>query len=96
MYDKGNGPTARIIQRALSAPGGLIRWREAEAEYVSSSEAARRHARRGENNHHIWLKAIFDRHFVKVEGVDGHYVLRNYTLPGYPDYSGDWDDLNAV
>lgn len=80
MVDNTMGPTRAVVEYARAEPGGVIRWREAEDEYCRHSEPARRHRRRGENNHHIWLKRIFDRHFVKVDGINGFYVLKE-TIP---------------
>lgn len=63
-------PTAAIKEFARSQPGGVIRWGEAERLYLSHSE----NARRG-RGFHMNLKRIFDRHFVRVDGIRGFYVL---------------------
>lgn len=85
-------PTREIVKFAQRSPGGLIRWHEARDIYHSESAAARRDERRartasrfpnlrrmrsGNVAYHMNLKRVFDRHFVKVDGVDGHYVLRS-------------------
>lgn len=85
-----NGPTARILRLAQSSPGGVIRWREAEAEYVAGSRKAQRHAARRERNHCMWVKGVLDRYFVRVDGVKGHYMLRVKT------YSEDPDSVRAI
>lgn len=70
MKSRKDGPTKRIITMAWDAPGQLIRWREAEAVYDSWNKY-----RKFDNNRNN-LRRIFDRHFVKVEGVRGYYVLK--------------------
>ena len=73
-----DGPTARVIARALSQPGGVIRWREARDEYLSVSAAARADVIRGGPYHfHMALGKVLHRHFVRVEGVWGFYVHRS-------------------
>lgn len=89
------GPTARILELARSAPGGVIRWHEAEDCYVQGSPAAmkernaarsapfrRGKIRRGWAYHpslhfHSSVKRVLTRHFEKVEGTKGYYVLRS-------------------
>lgn len=71
-----NGPTARIIDRARSEPGGVLRWREANGEYLRASFAARVNKSRGETNYKMGLGNILQRYFVKVEGIKGFYVLK--------------------
>lgn len=77
-----DGPTARIIERALSEPGGVIRWREAREEYISASPSARTDVRRGGPfRFHMALGKVLQKHFTKVEGIDGYYV-HNSMLEG--------------
>lgn len=75
------GPTQSIIEFARTQPGGVIRWRDAHEEYVCASPKAKRHLRRGENNHHIWVGEVLRRHFAKVDGVNGYYVLKEFLEP---------------
>ncbi len=67
-----NGPTQRILAMAISAPGGVIRWRDANAAYLLGSENARRSR---SNNFHMSVKRVLERHFTKVSGTHGYYVL---------------------
>lgn len=71
-----DGPTARIIRRALSQPGGVITWGEARLEYIRSSLSAQREVRgpSTSSHFHMSLHHVLRRHFVKVEGVRGYYV----------------------
>lgn len=53
-----------------------MRWREARNLYVGHSSAARRDVRCGGPFHfHMSLGTLLRRHFTKVEGADGYYVL---------------------
>ena len=70
-------PTKEIKRMASSQPGGVIRWRDAQAVYLRESESARRDNRRGSYNFHMNMKRIFKRYFKKVEGVNGFYVLKS-------------------
>jgi hypothetical protein len=93
-----DGPTSRIIAVAIKSPGGVIRWHEAETEYLAGSSSARReheHAvaygrynRRLSNtkgypslHYHSSINNVLKRHFSKVEGTRGFYVL-NEMLDG--------------
>ncbi len=80
------GPTAAILSVAQKAPGGVIRWKEARDAYLKHSAAAKRDeakanrkaskgSRNGNCQYHIALKRVLDRHFSKVQGTDGFYVL---------------------
>ncbi len=80
-----DGPTARILRMANKAPGGVIRWSEACAEYIEGSPAARKDERRKERRYHISLGHVLKRHFLQVEGTRGFYVLRNSTVPDMVD-----------
>ena len=84
------GATKHILERAGGAPGGIIRWSEAEAWYQEVCPQ-----RSGWGGWKMNLSRLLKLYFKKVEGVAGHYMLRNYDLPGYPDYTGDWDDRNG-
>jgi ABC-type long-subunit fatty acid transport system fused permease/ATPase subunit len=86
-------PTREIVLFALRQPGGVVRWREVRDVYRKSSPAAReqerreasnrhrlyQHLRRGQGGlqYHMALSQVLRRHFVKVDGVNGFYVLRN-------------------
>lgn len=37
------------------------------------------HRQNGNMHYHMSLKRVLDRHFLKVEGTDGYYVLRSFT-----------------
>ena len=87
MKRNKNGPTSRILELARTAPGGVVRWREARDEYVLGSEAAQRNERRGHKNFHMSLKRVLDRYFYKVDGTEGFYVLKStiFNDHGYED-----------
>lgn len=70
-----NGPTEKIIEMARSAPGGVIRWRDARAEYIKGSPSARKELQSRTTRFHMGIKRVLDRHFTRVEGTDGYYVL---------------------
>lgn len=84
---KKDGPTARIIERARTEPGGIIRWHEAEDEYCSASSVAR-HERMQYNSlrsrghkypsahYHSSVGRVLKKYFLKVEGTKGFYVLK--------------------
>lgn len=101
-----------IISLAISSPGGIIRWREAEKLYIEGSPSAAREAkdarlnpRRKRNasspismrqyteypslNYHMGISRVFQRHFTRVEGIRGYYVLNDAI-------GGDVDDDVAV
>jgi hypothetical protein len=105
MKNKNTGhPTREILAFAQSAPGGLIRWHEARDIYLSESEAARRDERRAERfrklngksrngncNYHMSLHQLLKRHFYKVDGTDGYYVLKHTV------FNDSWaEDNNAL
>lgn len=69
MARNPDGPTALILKLAREAPGGVIRWAEAEGAY-------RRGSKYGACNH-MSLGNLLRRHFDKVEGARGFYVLRS-------------------
>lgn len=72
-----SSPTARIVSFARLQPGGVIRWREARRIYIEHSAAAQRWIRCGGPFHfHMALGVVLRRHFEKVDGVDGFYVLK--------------------
>ncbi len=78
------GPTQAIKERARRQHG-VIRWCEARDEYVASSPNAEREERRARRYHehngrayHMSLGRTLERNFVRVEGVEGLYVLRDY------------------
>jgi hypothetical protein len=77
MKKKTGHPTREILLWAQSAPGGIIRWREANDIYLDESEAARRDRRNKRNNYHMSLKKVLKTHFEKVQGTDGFYVLKS-------------------
>lgn len=74
------GATKHIIQRASAAPGGIIRWSEAEGWYQEIAPQ-RSHWAGWKMN----ISRIFKRYFVQVEGVRGHYMLRTAGLPSELD-----------
>ncbi len=93
MKRRKDGPTTRILELARSAPGGVIRWHEAEQCYLDGSESARREQRASRNimnrlgklgrervyasaNYRMGVKRVLERHFLKVEGTRGYYVLK--------------------
>lgn len=76
-----DAPTPRILRMAASAPGGVIRWWEAEEQYLLGSANARRARRLGSRSYCMGVKRILGRHFVKVEGTNGFYVLKS-TIKG--------------
>lgn len=70
------GPTANVLAFARLQPGGIIRWHEARKCYLAFSPSAQGDVRRGGPFHfHMTLGKVLQRHFTRVEGVDGHYVL---------------------
>lgn len=68
-------PTQCIRDFARLQPGGVIRWREARDCYLCCSHAPRRDERMGMRNYHVHIGQVLKRHFTKVEGTDGYYVL---------------------
>lgn len=91
LYNVRDRPTARILRLARAAPGGVIRWREARDEYVKGSHAAQEEERdarsanglnkqtfkeRTGRHYHMGLSRLLERHFYKVEGTRGYYVLK--------------------
>lgn len=65
---------------ARRQPGGVIRWREARDIYRSMSASARKDERMGSLHYHMSLKRLLGRDFERVEGIDGHYVLKEMTF----------------
>ncbi len=99
------GPTAAILVMAQKAPGGVIRWCEARDEYLAHSEAAKRDERKanrlnqlfrndrkaGNRQYHMSLHQVLKRHFAKVQGTDGYYVLKHLIVG---DREGDELDVD--
>lgn len=63
-------PTREIIRFAQQAPGGVIRWCEAENIYRQESDQWRRGKAFMQN-----VSRILKTHFTKVDGIRGFYVL---------------------
>jgi hypothetical protein len=76
-------PTKKVLEFARQQPGGIIRWSEAEMVYRMESKAARRGHGFMQN-----ISRIFDRHFTKVEGVSGFYVLDETIAPDPTESEG--------
>lgn len=74
------GATRHIIQRATVAPGGIIRWHEAESWYQEIAPQ-----RAGWAGWKMNLSRLLKRHFVQVDGVRGHYMLRIAGIPSERD-----------
>ena len=71
-------PTKRIIEFARRQPGGVIRWSEAEGIYREESKQARRGQGFKQN-----VGRLLKKHFTKVGGIRGFYVL-DETIVGDP------------
>jgi len=65
------GATASILRFARLQPGGVISWGEAAARYRMATGIPR-----SDHHYHMNLGHIFRRHFERVEGARGLYVLR--------------------
>lgn len=72
----------RIYDLGLHAPGNVIRWNEAESLYRAWSNAAKANFVRGATQHHQNVSRILKRHFVRVEGASGYYVLKDSIVDG--------------
>lgn len=79
-----NGPTAKIIELARNSPGGVIRWCEAQRTYLEHSHFNNKWPKKMQSGFKMNVKRILDRHFKKVEGTKGYYVLSE-TVPNAHD-----------
>lgn len=79
----GSNPTEKVLVMAQTAPGGVVRWRDVRDAYVSGSKAAQRWERMGDTYHHMSISQLLKRHFTKVVGTDGYYVLNHLITGGY-------------
>ena len=70
------GATKHIREQAAKAPGGIIRWHEAESWYQEIAPQ-----RRGWSGWKMNLSRLLKLHFVQVDGVSGHYMLRTAGIP---------------
>jgi hypothetical protein len=81
---RANGPTAKVLELARKAPGGVITWSEAQGAYACGSAAAK---------HKLSVSNVLNRHFEKVEGMRGAYVLSS--MISNPDWDEDMEELQA-
>lgn len=110
MSRKKGGPTDRILELAKAAPGGVIRWHEADEAYRDGSPCAQSehsNAKRYKSgsiaslkineggrfrtvyppmHYRSSLNSVLKRHFHKVEGTKGYYVLKS-TI-----FNDDWEE----
>lgn len=81
MQQQKLGPTATIVEYARGQPGCVISWSEAQHQYglgqVISGRGPNAVFRPGRRNHKMSVSNVLRRHFVRVEGTQGLYVLRS-------------------
>ena len=73
---RSNGPTARVKEYAASQPGCLISWAEAQAAYATGMvKSWTGNMTGGASQHKMSISNVLWRHFTRVEGARGLYVL---------------------
>lgn len=91
---RSNGPTAKVIAFAASQPGGIISWSEAQGAYGCGVVVDYKgDLVRAASQHKMSVSNVLQRHFERVEGARGMYVLRS-TI-GNPDWDEDMAELEA-
>lgn len=93
-YRSPNGPTSMVRQYAASRPGCVISWSEAQAAYKTGR--VRDYANSmvpGAAHHKMSISNLLRRHFTRVEGAKGLYVL-NTSMTNH-DHEEDAEELRA-
>lgn len=73
--DRINGPTARVRQYAAAQPGTLVSWSEVRNAYGTGIVRSHSGPRPAAAEHKMSISNVLRRHFTRVEGVNGLYVL---------------------
>lgn len=69
---KKTGATAAILEFARQTSDGIVKWSEVDKIYCSKSTSKKLQYYRGR---HMNIGRIFNKYFVKVEGVRGYWML---------------------
>lgn len=94
-----DGPTARVLKFAAGRPGGVVTWSDAQYAYaqgvvpVRSDHGPQTRVRAAAAKHKLSISNVLRRHFVRVEGIRGMYVLSS-TISN-PDWDEDMEELQA-
>lgn len=93
------GPTARVLQFAASQPGTVITWSEAQHAYAQGVVPVWTPSIRGMQvrgaayRHKMSISNVLKKHFERVEGTRGMYVLKS-TISN-PDWEEDMVAMQA-
>lgn len=100
MGKRADGPTSRIVEFARQQPGGVIRWRDADAIYLKASASARKDTA---GHYHISLARVFDRYFTQVrvplseeeyrDMEEDHTFRTKRAEDLYGDVPWPWEDM---
>ena len=93
MTYRPNGPIAMVRKYAASRPGSLISWAEAQHAYGTGTVKGYDGPRKAAAHHKMSVSNVLRRHFTKVEGARGLYVLSSSIAN--PDWDEDMEELNA-
>lgn len=96
---RANGPTAKVLELARNAPGGVITWSEAQGAYaqgvvpIRSRSGPQTQVQGAAAKHKMSISNVLKKHFTRVDGIRGTYVLR--ASIANPDWEEDMAVLQA-